>query len=388
LLTGVASTRVPWQAVEQMDTKLLREEVADKCAYTLFPSKNALPPLPTRVDGAQTTGGASASLSPSAPTPLASAAAARGDLAPAPAAAEAEAEAAAQAVRPERVCPSCGVGQMSLKFSRFGPFVGCSEYPTCGWTTRPREPWANADEQPTIDKLALGTLAADALPEPTGSAFAGLEVSVRDGPVGWYVQAGGNVTHEQRQLTPPPDVKALKVVQLRDELEKRGLDTSGRKAQLAERLLMAPDLRHLVAHKRVSLPEGVRPSELTMEMAVRLLSLPCALGVHPTTHEKITLHQGRFGPYVSANMTQAGEVLCSLPKRVSLWDVDVAQAAELLDSKMARNAKRAASRAGATTAAASKVRGAKKTPATKVSKPKVSKSKVSKPRASKAKVSV
>ena len=73
-----------------------------------------------------------------------------------------------------------------------------------------------------IDKLSLGTLAKGALPpSASGIEYTGLEVSVRDGPVGWYVQLGGNVTHELQQLKPPPDIKALKVVQLREELEGR-----------------------------------------------------------------------------------------------------------------------------------------------------------------------
>ena len=33
-----------------------------------------------------------------------------------------------------RTCPSCGNGQLSLKLSRFGAFVGCSNYPECKFT--------------------------------------------------------------------------------------------------------------------------------------------------------------------------------------------------------------------------------------------------------------
>ena len=153
-----------------------------------------------------------------------------------------------------------------------------------------------------IDKLSLGILAKGALPpSASGIEYTGLEVSVRDGPVGWYVQLGGNVTHELQQLKPPPDIKALKVVQLREELEGRGLDITGRKAELVERLTNAEDLRHLVPHKRVTIPEGIKPMEVTMEMAERLLSLPRILGSHPERGEgvPITLHSGRFGPYVT-----------------------------------------------------------------------------------------
>ena len=158
------------------------------------------------------------------------------------------------------------------------------------------------------------------------------------------------MTHELQQLKPPPDIKALKVVQLREELEGRGLDITGRKAELVERLTNAEDLRHLVPHKRVTIPEGIKPVEVTMEMAERLLSLPRVLGSHPERGEgvPITLHSGRFGPYVTMRSEEKEDgkeekeepmlVMCSLPKRVSMWDVDVATAVELLHAKMARDA--------------------------------------------------
>lgn len=191
----------------------------------------------------------------------------------------------------------------------------------------------------------LGTWASD-------GAWSGLEVSVRDGPVGWYVQVGGNVTHEQLNLPPPPDVKGLKVAQLREELDGRGMETAGRKAELAARLLQADDLRPLVAHKRGSLPPGTSPSNVTMEMAERVLSLPLQLGDHPRRGGSMTLHLGRFGPYVSlqnAGEEEAKPTMASLPKAVSFWDVDVEQAATLIDLKLLRAEKKQAAKAEATT---------------------------------------
>ena len=334
--------RTAVEAVEQTDTRILREEVADKCAWTLFPTADVVPP--PSLAGVATQPATPLERAATLPTANGHAAPANGHASPA--------EAAARPPRPERACPSCGVGQMGLKFSRYGPFVGCSEYPSCGWTRRPREPWADADAQPAIDKMALGPLRAGALPEAPAH-YAGLEVSVRDGPVGWYVQLGGNVSHEQSNLAPPPDVKALKVAQLREELERRGMAVEGKKTMLVERLLSADDLRPLVPHKRVSLPADVKPLELTMDMAERLLSLPRTLGVHPEHGGAITLRTGRFGPYVAVDeVMAAGEaadgedevrtVLCSLPKRVSLWEVDAAQAAALLDAKAARDEKKRA----------------------------------------------
>ncbi|MEL6262630.1 MAG: type I DNA topoisomerase [Cyanobacteria bacterium J06626_6] len=50
--------------------------------------------------------------------------------------------------------------------------------------------------------------------------------------------------------------------------------------------------------KRTSLPKGVKPEDVTTEMAVGLLSLPRLLGVHPATGNNIKASLGRFGPYV------------------------------------------------------------------------------------------
>ncbi|MDJ0621161.1 MAG: type I DNA topoisomerase [Calothrix sp. MO_192.B10] len=50
--------------------------------------------------------------------------------------------------------------------------------------------------------------------------------------------------------------------------------------------------------KQTSLPKGVKPEDVTLEMAVGLLSLPRTLGTHPETGATIQASLGRFGPYV------------------------------------------------------------------------------------------
>lgn len=50
--------------------------------------------------------------------------------------------------------------------------------------------------------------------------------------------------------------------------------------------------------KRASLPKGTKPEDVTLDMAVGLLSLPRLLGVHPETGNKVQAGLGRFGPYV------------------------------------------------------------------------------------------
>ena len=50
--------------------------------------------------------------------------------------------------------------------------------------------------------------------------------------------------------------------------------------------------------KRSSLPKGVTPDTVTLDLAVGLLSLPRLLGTHPATGNTVKAGLGRFGPFV------------------------------------------------------------------------------------------
>lgn len=77
--------------------------------------------------------------------------------------------------------------------------------------------------------------------------------------------------------------------------------------------------------KRASLPKGIRPSEVTMELAVKLLSLPRSLGTHPETNIEVVANIGRFGPFVVCN----GEYR-SLKKDDDVYTIGLDRAVELL----------------------------------------------------------
>ncbi|MGH7111537.1 MAG: topoisomerase C-terminal repeat-containing protein, partial [Stellaceae bacterium] len=50
--------------------------------------------------------------------------------------------------------------------------------------------------------------------------------------------------------------------------------------------------------KRVAVPRGMDPSEIALDRALRLLSLPRELGRHPETGQPIVAGIGRFGAYI------------------------------------------------------------------------------------------
>ncbi|MEA5514417.1 type I DNA topoisomerase [Nodularia sp. UHCC 0506] len=82
--------------------------------------------------------------------------------------------------------------------------------------------------------------------------------------------------------------------------------------------------------KQTSLPKGVTPENVTLELAVGLLALPRTLGVHPDTGKKIQANLGRFGPYVVHDQGKEGKDYRSLKAADNVLTVSLERALELL----------------------------------------------------------
>jgi len=82
--------------------------------------------------------------------------------------------------------------------------------------------------------------------------------------------------------------------------------------------------------KRMSLPKGVNMEDVTLDMALGLLSLPRTLGVHPATEGKIQAGLGRFGPYVVHNQGKEGKDYRSLKKEDDVLTISMDRAMEIL----------------------------------------------------------
>jgi len=97
--------------------------------------------------------------------------------------------------------------------------------------------------------------------------------------------------------------------------------------------------------KRASLPKGVNMEDVTLEMAVGLLSLPRYLGAHPDTGCKVQAGLGRFGPYVVHDQGKEGKDYRSLKADDNVLTITLERALELLSQpKKGRSGSRSKSK--------------------------------------------
>jgi DNA topoisomerase-1 len=89
--------------------------------------------------------------------------------------------------------------------------------------------------------------------------------------------------------------------------------------------------------KTSSLLSGMVPEEVTLEDALRLLTLPRTLGRDPVNGEEIVADNGRYGPYV-----RKGTDYRSLESEDQLFSVSLEDAVDLLSKPRARRARQAA----------------------------------------------
>ena len=185
-----------------------------------------------------------------------------------------------------RTCPSCADGRLGLKLGKFGAFIGCSNYPECRFTRKLGvvDPDADAASGANLDKpRVLGT-----------DPVSGMDVTLRNGPYGLYLQIGEAVPKTK-------DTPAVKP-------------------------------------KRASLLKGMTPDDVTLEKALAILSLPRELGPHPEDKEPVLAGVGRFGPYV-----KHGTKYKSIPADESVLEIGMNRAVALLaEAKAARGGRAAA----------------------------------------------
>jgi DNA topoisomerase I len=148
---------------------------------------------------------------------------------------------------PNLKCPLCDAG-MVVKLGKGGKFLSCERFPDCSGMR-------NIDGSEVKEAEPIGV-------DPES----GLPILVMDGRFGPYLQLGGE------------NSKSQKTNNKEEAKQKKGIKKQ--------------------KPRRASIPKDIDPNSITLEQALKLLSLPRELGPHPETGEMISANIGRFGPYI------------------------------------------------------------------------------------------
>jgi len=257
-----------------------------------------------------------------------------------------------------RLCPLCKEGQLSMKLGRNGAFIGCSNYPECRHTRPFTTDGTEAEDAVSPDGKLLGQ-------DPE----TGKDISLRTGRFGPYVQLGEPVGKEKPKRGSIPKgwsaetltlEQAIKLINLPREIGPHPEDGEMMYANFGR---YGPYVQHLKTY--ANLPDPMEVFEVGLNRAVALIAEKNAkgggrgsaakpikeLGKHPDTDEPINVFDGRYGPYVKHQKTNA-----TLPKDFTPETITLEKAIELINAKEGAKKKKAP---------AKKKTAAKKKPATK-----------------------
>ena len=184
------------------------------------------------------------------------------------------------------------------------------------------------DAQDLIDPRTVCTI-------PVGVGADGEDVVVRVGRYGPFLSSG-----ESRASLPedmPPDELTLEMAVSLLEEQAKGPRVVGVDPATGEKVLLMkgrfgpyfqlgePPADSKVKPTRASPLKDMDPETVTLEVALKLLSLPRELGTDPESGEVVTATNGRYGPYV-----KRGKSSRSIPTEEDLFSIKLPRALELL----------------------------------------------------------
>jgi DNA topoisomerase-1 len=286
-----------------------------------------------------------------------------------------------------RTCQVCGTGKLSLKLGKYGAFIGCSNYPECNFTRQ-------------LSSEAADEAAVSSEPVSFGAdPMTGEDITLRSGRFGPYVQRGEGKEAKRASLPKgwTPDQmnheKALALLNLPRDIGKHPETGKMISSGIGR---YGPFLLHDGGYANLESVEDVfsiglnRAVSVIADKASKLAngggrngrSAPAALkelGDHPEGG-KITVRDGRYGPYVNWEKINA-----TLPRGKDPQSVTLEEAMALIAERAAKApAGKAKAPAKKKSAAAEKTGETKTTAKPKAAaKPKTAtKAKATKPKAS------
>ncbi len=226
------------------------------------------------------------------------------------------------------LCPKCK-SVVLLQNSSRGLFVGCSAYPDCDYT----EPFGSGPVRK--EPLALGM-----------HKQARKTIYLLTGPYGPYVQIGE--TPEQGTKEKPKRAAWPKGVPLPTEATPEAMQIALKVLSLPRQLgnhpetgkpvevsigRFGPYIKHDGGFK--SIPKSDNVYDIKLDRAVELLAQAKSrtgggrkLGNHPDDERAITVHSGRYGPYLKYGTTNA-----TIPETIDPEKITLDEAIELIAEK-------------------------------------------------------
>lgn len=227
-----------------------------------------------------------------------------------------------------RICPKCGKGRLSIKFGKFGAFLGCSNYPECSYTKpltdtkEEEEEAANASAQ----KLANGE-------DKILCQMNEQNVYLRKGPYGYYVQLGdasGNTEKPKRCSLPkfvkPEELTAEQAQVLLSLPRDLGNGIEANIGKFGQYIKQGTKSKSLSGEDNIFNITSERAEELLKNAVAK--PEPTVLAQHPTTKEDITLNKGRYGMYL-----KCGKNNYAIPKGYAPSSLTAEEAIKIVTEK-------------------------------------------------------
>ncbi len=236
-----------------------------------------------------------------------------------------------------RVCPKCGQGQLHLKSSRTGGFVGCGNYPECNFT-RP----ISGDTEQSADRIL-------------GEDENGVEISLKSGRFGPYVERPNESAAKPDRASLPKGwdaaemdlEKAIMLLNLPRQIGPHPEDGEiveagiGRYGPFVKHGRVYANLKDVDDVFTIGMNRAVEElAKKNSRGASRTAAAPIKeLGEHPEGGGAVNVMDGRYGPYI-----KFGKVNATLPKGTEPVDVTMEQAVQLIAEKSAKGGKKKTAR--------------------------------------------
>lgn len=236
-----------------------------------------------------------------------------------------------------RICQVCGTGKLSLKLGRYGAFIGCSNYPECNFT---RQLSSEATDEASVssEPSSFGT-----------DPITGEEITLRSGRFGPYVQRGDGKDAKRASLPKgwtPDQMNQEKAIALLNLPRDIGKHPESGKMISSGIGRYGPFLLHDGGYANLESVEDVfsiglnRAVSVIADKALKAAEggrgargAPAALkelGDHPNGG-KITVRDGRYGPYVNWDKVNA-----TLPRGKDPQSVTMEEALALITERAAK----------------------------------------------------